>query len=753
MTTMPTTFQERVPVPTALGPSGPAASGALTPGDVVAMLKRRVVTIIVLAILFASVGVGLFFLAWYKFPLYSAEAYIECVSPDPKPGPEVRDTKIAEDQFLRFVTGQALFIKSYSVLSLVLQDPMVQGTAWYQGVDQDERILEMEKKVSSSPVKDTNYIRVAVSTRSANDPHRIVNTVVSKYLAQIRDQSAAPFRDELNEYRHEQEQVRQQIAMKNEQIKNFIGTLDPGNIPEDRSKLGGGVTREQLLEHQKVVTQLEQQTSELSSLREQYSDPKKSGVQAEDKFVVEQDPRVAQLDNQVFMLEQEMNVLLHQFGPNHREFKDMLKRKVEAETQLQMARETRLRDVLNQKREQIDTAYYNSVHALNKARERLLETQGKQSDLERKQTEYVGLLEDRDVFMQIQNRLDEYIRDIDRVVRESSGVRVKSLASAQPPLQRSFPSLLLLPAIVLAAIGGAVGVGLGLELLDTSVKTSQDIVRHVNVPVLGSIPDIDDEEVEIARVETAVRDTPHAMITEAFRTVRSNLQFSGPAERLHAILITSPKPEDGRTTIAMNLASSLALAGRRVLLVDANFRRPSLHRFYNQVQGKGFSNVLVGDAAASDCIHHTDLPNLDVLGSGPIPPNPAELLGSDLCRQFVGAMSQSYDHVLFDSPPVLLASDAAVLASLMDGTILVLRAKENTRGVAQRACSLLFHVNARVLGAVLNAAQARRGGYFREQLRTFYEYQNEDADGRRALPDDTKGKRKGKQDDDDLDDA
>jgi Mrp family chromosome partitioning ATPase len=158
-------------------------------------------------------------------------------------------------------------------------------------------------------------------------------------------------------------------------------------------------------------------------------------------------------------------------------------------------------------------------------------------------------------------------------------------------------------------------------------------------------------------------------------------------------------------------------------------------------------------------VNKTELANLDVVGSGPIPPNPAELLGSELCGKFLAEARAAYDHVIIDSPPILLASDATVLATMVDGTILVYRAKENSRGVAQRARTLLEDVGAHVYGAVLNAAQVRRGGYFREQLRTFYEYQNEEDldDATRSLPDEA-SRDQGKLDrsdlfDDDADDA
>jgi capsular exopolysaccharide synthesis family protein len=253
------------------------------------------------------------------------------------------------------------------------------------------------------------------------------------------------------------------------------------------------------------------------------------------------------------------------------------------------------------------------------------------------------------------------------------------------------------------------------------------------------VPHADDEEVNIERVETAVRDAPRSMIAEAFRVLRTNLQFSAPQDRQRSLLVTSPRPDDGKTTVACNLAAALAMAGRRVLLVDANLRRPALHRVFEKVPAQGLSNCLVGGATLEQVLCRTSLANLDVVGSGPTPPNPAELLNSELARRFIEQALTRYDQVILDTPPVLLASDAAALATMADGAVLVCRAKDNSRGQAQRAVSLLDHVGANLFGGVLNGAQVRRGGYFREQLRTFYEYQDEERrdDGRPpALPGD-----------------
>ena len=183
------------------------------------------------------------------------------------------------------------------------------------------------------------------------------------------------------------------------------------------------------------------------------------------------------------------------------------------------------------------------------------------------------------------------------------------------------------------------------------------------------------------------------------------------------------------------MAVGVAQSGRRVLLVDANCPRPGIDRIFAESRGPGLSNILVGEGSLTQYSRPSGLPMLDVLGSGPIPPNPAELLGSEMFGSFLEDAISRYDQVIIDSAPVLLASDAVVVSTAVDGVIMVVRARQNSRGVARRACALLQGVNAHLFGAVLNAARVTRGGYFREQFRTYYDYQVEGEDQPKpALP-------------------
>ncbi len=189
-------------------------------------------------------------------------------------------------------------------------------------------------------------------------------------------------------------------------------------------------------------------------------------------------------------------------------------------------------------------------------------------------------------------------------------------------------------------------------------------------------------------------------------------------------MITSPSPGDGRTAVTLNLAASIAQGGRKVLVVDANFRQPSLSNLFPQAPTGGLSSALVGQGRWEDNVHQVD-GNLSVMAAGPLPPNPAELLGSEQMRTIIGEMSAKYDQVIFDAAPALVVTDPSVLASQVDGVIIVVRAGTSTHGILQRTRDIFLHVGAHVVGAVLNCVRTTAGGYLKKNYNTFYEYRSQ----------------------------
>ena len=204
-------------------------------------------------------------------------------------------------------------------------------------------------------------------------------------------------------------------------------------------------------------------------------------------------------------------------------------------------------------------------------------------------------------------------------------------------------------------------------------------------------------------------------ISEAYRTLRTNLDFAGLDRTLKTLVITSAGVSEGKSTTLANLAVVSAQAGRRVILVDADLRRPSLHQIFGLSNEAGLTTMMMDDAAlASPPLGKTEVNGLSVLTSGPLPPNPAEVMGSRRMEEIIAALAERADQVLFDTPPVVAVTDAAVLATKVDGVVLVVSAGHTRRDHARTAVQRLQQINARLVGAVLTNVQVDSGlkGYY-----------------------------------------
>ncbi len=274
-------------------------------------------------------------------------------------------------------------------------------------------------------------------------------------------------------------------------------------------------------------------------------------------------------------------------------------------------------------------------------------------------------------------------------------------------------------------IGLLVGLFLGvlaaflLEYLDQTIKTAADVERALELPVLGLIP------MGTGRGEGSRRGarrgvlplvslaSPEDPTSEAYRALRTNVTFVNAEERaLRLICVTSPGPGEGKSTTAANLAITLAQQGSHTLLVDADLRRPLVHRAFNLVQEPGLTDILVGTAMLREAVRPNVVPSLDVLPAGALPPNPSELLGSAAMHRLLDQLRAEYDTVIFDSPPSLAVTDATVLGASSDAVILVLRAGETEESAAQHAVEQLRRVHARVAGAVLNGVAMDGDKYY-----------------------------------------
>jgi capsular exopolysaccharide synthesis family protein len=284
---------------------------------------------------------------------------------------------------------------------------------------------------------------------------------------------------------------------------------------------------------------------------------------------------------------------------------------------------------------------------------------------------------------------------------------------------------------LLAGLGIGIGLAFFLEYLDNSVKTPEDVDRFIKLPSLGVIPSLSSllpaqsrsrltESAGVTNgsgnsssVELVTHHHAESMLSEAYRNLRTSVLLSSAVGRPpKSLLFTSSQIGEGKTTTALNIAITLAQTGRKVIVLDCDMRHPRLHRFLNLDRAAGMSAFLSGNSELSSIIQQTAIPNLFAVPSGRFPPNPAELVGSERMKQAVAFLDQHFDHIVMDSPPLLLVADARILASTVDGVILVIKAGKTSKQAVQQSKRLLQQVHAHTLGTLLNDADIFSPDYY-----------------------------------------
>ena len=294
---------------------------------------------------------------------------------------------------------------------------------------------------------------------------------------------------------------------------------------------------------------------------------------------------------------------------------------------------------------------------------------------------------------------------------------------------------------LLLSLGGGIGLALLLDFLDDTVKSVEDVDRYINLPALALIPSGHDRRlpgVRAGATPAPVSNTTalamitdiRSPITEAYRHLRTSLLLSSAGKPPKTILITSSQPAEGKTTTGINTAFMLAQTGAQVLMIDCDLRRPRLHAQFDLPNTKGLTTWLSGEKNLDGLIQTCDkAPNLKVLTCGPVPPNPAELLGSQEMRKLLEILSEQYAHIVIDSPPAISFTDASILSTMVDGVILVVHGGRSSRAVVRRAKQQLQDVGAHIFGVVLNNVKVEtHDEYYYSRYYSNYYQTDADAD-------------------------
>jgi capsular exopolysaccharide synthesis family protein len=311
-----------------------------------------------------------------------------------------------------------------------------------------------------------------------------------------------------------------------------------------------------------------------------------------------------------------------------------------------------------------------------------------------------------------------------RALKDSPASNMRVVDRAEAPRSAFKPDIFLnLLLSIVFGLGLGAGAALLLNYLDNTVKNELDIQRYAAVPALGFIPLYQPLRVVGAEepastsqyaADVACHADNHSSFAEAFKSLRTAFLMASPERAPRHIVITSCEALEGKSTVATNLAIALTQLGRRIVIVDADLRRPRLHKVLGIPNDQGLSSFLSGNADVTEILQESSIPNLLVVTSGPLPPNPSELLASKALDTFLERLDEqgAFDHVFFDSPPLLQMADAVLLANRMDATILVTREGRTTHQALSSGAKRLRQSHARILGAVLNAVVERFGNYY-----------------------------------------
>lgn len=344
----------------------------------------------------------------------------------------------------------------------------------------------------------------------------------------------------------------------------------------------------------------------------------------------------------------------------------------------------------------------------------LEKAKGELNEVSKKLLELEGLrsmaTKDDDYFDRLGDRVDEI--DLANRIR-ANNVTFVDHAWENPDPIRPLLSTNVPIAVIVGLIGG-VALAFALEYFDSTVKSREELEGDIGVPFLGAVPQIDPAELEALPSDFArnlfAHSRPRAPVTECLRSVRTNILFRTPDKAVRRLLVTSAAPQEGKSFISSNLSAVIAMTGSKVLLIDADLRRPTQHKVFERPNVDGLSDVLANRVSLQDAVWESPVPNLHLLVAGPHPDNPAELLGSDKMTDFLDSI-QGYDVIVIDSPPVSAVADPLILSRMVDGVVMAVRSNHTAKNLVLQSRQRLTEMNANILGAIVNRLDVRRQGY------------------------------------------
>ena len=629
---------------------------------------------------------------------------------------------------------------SERVLSAVVRDLALQTSAEFLGAKPaqprplDDVTAQLRGRVKVEPVKGSRLVLIKVEDTNPKLARRICDAIVTTYITQNLEKTVSATSDAVVWLSGQLDLHKTELEQNENSLHDFKKRNDlPSNTIDEVSKM----IRLEMQAYDEALTHTRTRKQELLA--------RSAELDKIDSQSPEQVPASELLSNAFLQAlrtqfqqasRERAEMLAEGKGPNHPLVLKLDERIAETRRSL-FAEVKNIQDAVRRDLSVIERQEAGEASLYESARKRAVE-------LNLKELEFHRLDRMRAQNEKLYGSLLEQMKEADlaRMMNVNNIRLVDAAAEPKAPIRPNVPTNVVVGILV----GLLMGFGLALvrEQLDSSIKTPGDIEQRLGVTFLGLLPRADDDDLKDKKgkktrrrsrqpsesklpPELVVHERPLSGVAEAARTLRTNLMFMNPDNPHRKLLVTSAAPSEGKTTVACSIAISLAQGGQRVCIVDCDLRRPRLHRIFDRVGDAGVTNVLVGEATLDEVIQPTIIENLYCVPAGLTPPNPADVLHSASFKKFLSDLGERFDRVILDSPPLVAVTDSAIISTLVDGTVFVVRAFVTTRALSKQGLRALVDVDAPIVGAVLNAVDLRKHAY------NYYQYYYYKKEGYRPL--------------------
>jgi polysaccharide biosynthesis transport protein len=728
MTTLPTT-RPSIPVAPRSAPA-PAAGPTLPQLDPVRLLKKYKWVLGIAAAAGLVFGIAAHYLLLFTYPIYKSYITYECLPIKSNPA-DMGPMAGSEKDFEKFMATQVKVMTSEKIIDMTVSDPTLLSEApkWTGqfmqggGLNTLRASKALKRNLSAAVQGDSRFVQVSFWWTDSTEAAAVLRTVGRTYEAE-RNRSGK------GEVRVQKETIELAIKNAEEAIKKLQTdkeTLLRENKIESLEEAHSSANKE-VESVQSTLVSVRADREALVSQRDEFLNQIQSGtgptIPDTVRKRVEENPTLIQMKHMINQLDSELTSKIMQgVKAEHPDFVKLKSLKEGADKRYEQERERLLRDAFYAEVDGLKSAVAAREAQEAKLQDRLEKANLRATELTKMRTRI------EDINTEINRRNDSKAKLSDDLSRleintvGSNASRITLYQDAQIPKAPAFPKVyLMVPLGLFLALGLVGGVVVLLEVIDQRVKGPADVAALPRTRVLGLIPHSCEDPQACERIETVFRDRPSGVLAESFRQLRSQIIKRMSQGGHKTLVVLAPSPDAGTTAIALNLAFSIAATDQRVLLIDANFRRPALHKTLGLTEGAGLADVLAGATTLENAVQASG--PVSVLQAGSADKRIVERLATEPMNTLLRDAAAAYDMVIIDVAPTLVSGDGLALANRCDAAIMVVRAMVDKRGMVARLRSELAETKADLLGVVVNAVRTTAGGYLKGNIESTHRYQS-----------------------------